>query len=433
MTRPCVDVVVEGSGERPDVLSALRRIEADYTVRRAEDLTVEAIRAHGPSHARLVFTSAEALPRRMAQLADARHHACATLLVCEEATTDTAPPPSPAPALITVTGPLSVDSLLERLSVMVTLRETLIAVHAQLEGARLEQATWMARLRMLDEELVLAEQVQRELLPARLPDVRGARLHSFFAPADRISGDFYDVFRLDETRVGIAVADATGHGVPAALMTALLKRSLRGKEITPQGYRILQPDEVLLRLNGDLIELGASQSQYVAALYAIYDETTREVRWARGGVPYPLLLADGQAPRCCISAGILLGVEEQPKLEVASLVLSPGETLLLHTDGLEALLASRRRAAAANDDPSTDRNSSVVGSAPANGHTLADDDGKADIETAEALCLPAAPLVPGATPVPIEERIGAWRELRLRTGAADWDVDDITVVGIEAV
>lgn len=421
MTRPCVDVVVEGFGERPDVLRALRRIEADYTVRRADDLTVEALLGHDPSHARLVFTSAEALPRRMAQLADARHHACATLLVCEEAGAETPSPPSPAPALITVTGPLSVDSLLQRLSVMVTLRETLIAVHAQLEGARLEQAAWMARLRMLDEELVLAEQVQRELLPTKIPEVRGARLHTFFAPADRISGDFFDVFRLDETRIGIAVADATGHGVPAALMTALLKRSLRGKEITAQGYRILQPDEVLMRLNGDLIELGASQSQYVAALYAIYDETTREVRWARGGVPYPLLLAGGEAPRCCISAGILLGVEEQPKLEVASLILSPGETLLLHTDGLEALLASRRRAVSADDHPSADS------------HALANDHAEADSGATAAIALAAAPLAPGAMPVPIEERIGAWRELRLRTGVADWDVDDITVVGIEAV
>ncbi|MCC7292616.1 MAG: SpoIIE family protein phosphatase [Phycisphaerales bacterium] len=409
MTRPCVDVVVEGPGERPDVLRALRRIEADYTVRRAEDLTVEAMLGRDPSHARLVFTSAEALPRRMAQLADARHHACATLLVCEEATAETAAPPCPAPALITVTGPLSVDSLLQRLSVMVTLRETLIAVHAQLENARLEQATWLARLRMLDEELVLAEQVQRELLPTKIPQVRGARLHTFFAPADRISGDFYDVFRLDETRIGIAVADATGHGVPAALMTALLKRSLRGKEITPQGYRILQPDEVLQRLNGDLIELGASQSQYVAALYAIYDELTREVRWARGGVPYPLLLSGGGEPRCCVSAGILLGVEDRPQLEVASLRLAPGETLLLHTDGLEALLAARRRTTA------TQATDATVGGRgeEAEGHS-------------------AFVLAPGAAPAPMERRFGAWRELRLRTRVTDWDVDDITVVGIEA-
>ena len=83
----------------------------------------------------------------------------------------------------------------------------------------------------------------------------------------------------------MAVADATGHGIPAALLTVYIKRALRGKEIENGSYRILSPDEVLSRLNDDILDARLSECQFVAAVYAVLNTTTLELTVARGGAP----------------------------------------------------------------------------------------------------------------------------------------------------
>jgi sigma-B regulation protein RsbU (phosphoserine phosphatase) len=157
-------------------------------------------------------------------------------------------------------------------------------------------------------------------------------------PADFVSGDIYDIARLDEDCFGFSIADATGHGLPAALLTVFIKNLLRGKEITDTGYRIIEPDEVLMRLNSELLSTNLSQCQFVTALHAIFDRSNNTVRWARGGVPYPILLRPGQAPQLMRSHGGLTGALGDQRFEIASCRLAPEDTLLLFTDGIEALL-----------------------------------------------------------------------------------------------
>ncbi len=91
----------------------------------------------------------------------------------------------------------------------------------------------------LDEEMRLAARLQRDFLPKTLPEVGRVRFRALFRPAGYVSGDLYDVQRLDEDHVGFYLADAVGHGMPAALLTMFLKRALTTKEITPGGYRLL--------------------------------------------------------------------------------------------------------------------------------------------------------------------------------------------------
>src|SRR5947207_11229487 len=94
----------------------------------------------------------------------------------------------------------------------------------------------------LDEELRLAARVQQDFLPKSLPSVGDVRFQYLFRPAGHVSGDLYDVMRLDETHVGFYMADAVGHGMPAALLTMFLKQALTTKEIFPGGYRLLPPN-----------------------------------------------------------------------------------------------------------------------------------------------------------------------------------------------
>ncbi|XAM00337.1 hypothetical protein OT109_02895 [Phycisphaeraceae bacterium D3-23] len=91
---------------------------------------------------------------------------------------------------------------------------------------RAQNAGLCEQIGKLDEELRMAAQLQREFLPAKLPEVGGVSFHVLYRPAGYVSGDIYDVMRLDEHHLGFFVADAVGHGVPAALMTIYIKRAL---------------------------------------------------------------------------------------------------------------------------------------------------------------------------------------------------------------
>jgi sigma-B regulation protein RsbU (phosphoserine phosphatase) len=194
----------------------------------------------------------------------------------------------------------------------------------------------------VEQQLWLASQVQRDLLPDPMPRSTTAAFHGLFLPADRVSGDIYDVVRLDEDTLGVSIADATGHGIPAALLTVFIKRGFRGKTIENGSYRILEPDEVLHAMNRDLLDTRLSHCQFVTAAHAVYNERTRTVRFARGGLPYPVWVRPGCEPRLLRSTGVLLGAVEKPPLDIVEMTLEPGDRLFFYTDGLEALLCGRR-------------------------------------------------------------------------------------------
>jgi hypothetical protein len=206
-------------------------------------------------------------------------------------------------------------------------------------------------------QLRLASRVQRELLPEPLPALGPICFSAIYRPADLVSGDIYDVQRLDEEHVGIAVADATGHGIPAALLTVFVKRALRGKEIDGVGYRILRPDEVLARLNQEILDANLSECRFVAVNYAVLNTRTCHASLARGGAPYPLVRRANGTIEPLRPEGGLVGVLPNARFAVQHAQLVPGDTLVFYTDGLErlvipqypahALAAAFRNAAAA--------------------------------------------------------------------------------------
>jgi len=195
---------------------------------------------------------------------------------------------------------------------------------------RLEEA--YARL---DSELRLAQKLQASLLPQTLPEMPGVRFATKFVSSGRVAGDFYDIFRLDETHVGFYIVDAVGHGVPAALLTVFIKKGIKTKEIRQNTYRILPPSEVLTCLNKDLISEDLSESPFVTICYCIYDTKSKILEYARGGHPYPLLVKADGSPNQLSADGPLLGIVEEhfesDKVEVAS-----GDRLMLFSDGVDA-------------------------------------------------------------------------------------------------
>ena len=206
-----------------------------------------------------------------------------------------------------------------------------------------------AESRRVADELRLAGRVQREMLPKTLPAVGRARFAALYRPAGHVSGDLYDVQRLDERHVGVYLADAIGHGVAAALLTIFLKTAAVTKEVAPQPdgrpYRLLGPGEVLGRLNDALVARNFEAAAFATALYAVVDTRTMHVRYATAGHPAPLLLAaDGRDGGDLNGDGAMLGVLGGEAYAERSVDLSPGDRLLLVTDGAEVAYADRSAA-----------------------------------------------------------------------------------------
>ncbi len=204
------------------------------------------------------------------------------------------------------------------------------ASEAQRVSKRLQAA-----YQQIDQELELARRVQQSFLPQTLPQAPGVRFAVEYRPSGHVGGDFYDVFRLDEQHIGLYVADAMGHGVPASLLSIFVKTSVKPKEITGQSYRLVPPDQVLDALNREVIKQALSEMPFITMAYALFNWKTGLLQFARAGHPHPLLLSRDGPPTLLQLEGSLLGVFDT-RYRIRSQQLAPGDKLLLYTDGMDA-------------------------------------------------------------------------------------------------
>jgi sigma-B regulation protein RsbU (phosphoserine phosphatase) len=192
----------------------------------------------------------------------------------------------------------------------------------------------------IDQEMRLAGRLQRDFLPRDLADVPQFQFQALYRPASWVSGDLYDVFRIDEQLVGILVADAMGHGVSAGLLTMFLRQALTAKEIAGHSYAVPGPAATLESLHTCLVRQKLPNSQFVTAAYAVLDLAGRELRLARAGLPYPLHVRPDGSITELRSAGTLLGLADVPaEFEETRVLLRPGDKVVFYTDGLEDVIA----------------------------------------------------------------------------------------------
>jgi len=184
------------------------------------------------------------------------------------------------------------------------------------------------RLLAINKELEIARRIQSSTLPQFVPTLAGLEIAVRYAPMSAVAGDFYDFLCLDEKRVGILVADVTGHGVPAALIASMLKVAFAS-----QAAHAHDPVRVLTGLNGALC--GKFEEHFVTAAYLFVDLEKSLLHYSAAGHP-PLMLASRAAggTREIEENGLMLGMLPEAAYSSVEIRVSPGDRCLLYTDGL---------------------------------------------------------------------------------------------------
>ena len=192
-----------------------------------------------------------------------------------------------------------------------------------------------ARERRTQRSLRIAGTVQQRMLPARLPEVDGARCAARFRPSSQIAGDFYDLFHV-RGKLGILVGDVVGKGIVAGLLMSAVRATLRAyAEITDDLSRIMA------RTN-DALYRDTTVSEFVTIWYGVYDPSTRELCYVTAGHEPPILLSPrtdehgnpGVAIERLTGTGLVAGVQPGETYRMERVTLSPGQSVMAFTDGV---------------------------------------------------------------------------------------------------
>ncbi len=185
------------------------------------------------------------------------------------------------------------------------------------------------KLVSLQNELDIARKMQRAILPTEFPNKPDYDIFGDMEPARNVGGDFFDVIPLGRGRVGLAIADVSDKGVPAALFMMSSRTLLKGAAIGSTA-----PSDALREVNNMLCEKNDSM-MFVTLLYGIYDPESGEFTYANAGHNSPVILhSDKSCSMLPLTGGVAIGVMPDLEYEQKTVTLAPGETLTLYTDGV---------------------------------------------------------------------------------------------------
>ena len=196
-----------------------------------------------------------------------------------------------------------------------TLREQLLE-QERIERERIEQ------------DLRVARSIQQASLPKDVPTLEGWQIAPYYQPAREVGGDFYDFFELEDGRMGLAVGDATGKGVPAALVMASARSMLRAVAQTSNS-----PGEVLRRVN-DALVTDIPATMFVTCFYAVLDPKSASLRYANAGHDLPYLRRTSGEAEELRARGMPLGLMPGMGYEEKETSLQAGEAALFYSDGI---------------------------------------------------------------------------------------------------
>jgi len=180
----------------------------------------------------------------------------------------------------------------------------------------------------LQAQLEIARDVQLELLPDRDPDLENFDISAYVFPTEEVSGDYYDWVKIFEDQIGIVVADAVGKGIPAALLMAFLRASLRA------GVQIGYAPHIALSNVSKLLWDSVEDHQFITAIYGILDATNRTFVFSNAGHNPPLLIKPDGEHRFVEYGDTPLGMFEDVHYHQHFIRFEPGQVLVIYTDGI---------------------------------------------------------------------------------------------------
>ncbi len=198
---------------------------------------------------------------------------------------------------------------------------------AELTQRRLEQE--MRERERIEQELRVARSIQHASLPEEVPELEGWKITPYYQPAREVGGDFYDFHLLSEGRLGVVVGDATGKGVPAALVMSTTCGML---QLAARALDTPSPGEVLAQVNETLVARIPS-NMFVTCFYAILDPKRGHLVYANAGHDLPYLQHGGEAKELR-ARGMPLGLIPASSYEEKEIVLDAGQSVLFYSDGL---------------------------------------------------------------------------------------------------
>ena len=195
-----------------------------------------------------------------------------------------------------------------------------------IENARLYEEE--RKLLDLEEDLRTAHRIQQSFLPKENPIIKGIDIFGLSIPAKEVGGDYYDFIQIDEHHLGIAIADVSGKGTPAALLMANLHACLRGQALINRSVKdtVNKANFMLSRF----MDMG----RFITLFYGILDVKKKTFTYTNAGHNFPLLLDKDSNSKTLEKGGIILGISDNSVYEEETVQLNPGDLLLLYTDGI---------------------------------------------------------------------------------------------------
>jgi sigma-B regulation protein RsbU (phosphoserine phosphatase) len=179
-----------------------------------------------------------------------------------------------------------------------------------------------------EREIGEAKAIQEKLLPREIPQMPGYEVASAWQSARLVGGDYFDILPLDEKTLGLCIADVAGKGMPAALLMSNLQAAVRGLASLSVG-----PDLLCRRLNS-LIYRNTANDRFITFFYAQLDGPRRRLAYVNAGHNAPFVLRSNGSHERLRDGGTVLGVFASPDYELGSAQLSPGDRVVLFTDGV---------------------------------------------------------------------------------------------------
>jgi len=195
-----------------------------------------------------------------------------------------------------------------------------------LENARLFEET--LEKQRLEEEIAVAQQIQEQLLPSTIPEFPGYDIFAINIPSRQVGGDYFDLVKLDNDRIAIAIADVSGKGIPAALLMAYLQASLRVLIKTN-----LSCSDMTTRIN-DIIFENTSSDKFITYFFGIIDRDKNKLKYCNAGHNPPYILREDNSIKLLDKGGLILGMMNNISYQEGEVQLKSGDLLFLYTDGI---------------------------------------------------------------------------------------------------